>query len=109
VSTRDYDVALVDRPALAPPLLVPGPPRRLVTRLHDWDDAASPLYTVHLFVLCEGDDGAWTLRHHHGRYRALTRAALAGAVAAAGFGPPTWHEAAQAGFHQPLLTAPRDA
>jgi glycine/sarcosine N-methyltransferase len=37
ISTRDYDAALIDRPATARPLVVAGPPRRLVVRFHDWD------------------------------------------------------------------------
>jgi glycine/sarcosine N-methyltransferase len=30
ISIRDYDRALIDRPAVAPPLDLPGPPRRIV-------------------------------------------------------------------------------
>jgi glycine/sarcosine N-methyltransferase len=35
VSIRDYDRALTERPAVASPQDIPGPPRRLVVRLHD--------------------------------------------------------------------------
>ncbi len=31
ISVRDYDKALADRPASAPPLDIPGPPRRVVS------------------------------------------------------------------------------
>jgi glycine/sarcosine N-methyltransferase len=102
LSTRDYDAALVDRPATTLPAVVPGPPRRLVVRLHDWDPD-SPFYTVRIFVLTEGADG-WTLAHHAARYRALTRDELTRAVSAAGFEEPTWRPDA---FFQPLLTARR--
>ena len=46
ISIRDYDKALIERPATAPPLLLAGPPRRLFVRLHDWDAPDSRLYTV---------------------------------------------------------------
>jgi hypothetical protein len=38
IGIRDYDRALIERPAVAQPQVVTGPPRRLVVRLHDWDD-----------------------------------------------------------------------
>ena len=76
ISVRDYDKALVDRPATAPPQIHPGPPRKVVVRLHDWDSPDSPMYTVHLLVLTEGQAG-WTVAHHSSRYRALGRATIA--------------------------------
>jgi SAM-dependent methyltransferase len=106
-SVRDYDAALVDRPATAPPLVVPGPPRRLVVRFHDWDGPDSRLYTVRFFILTEAEDG-WALAHHAGRYRAVTRVELAGIAAGAGFADVTWRPAAEVGFHQPVMTARRD-
>jgi SAM-dependent methyltransferase len=104
VSTRDYDRALVERPALAPPSLVAGPPRRIVSRLHDWDAPDSPCYTVHLFVLTETDAG-WALDHHRARYRAVPRAALRRAAEEAGFAAATWHGAEDVGYFQPVMTA----
>jgi glycine/sarcosine N-methyltransferase len=104
VSIRDYDKALVDRPATAPPFLIPGPPRRLFVRFHDWDGPDSALYTVRFFILTE-TGGGWTLAHHATRYRAITAAALTGAANDAGFGEVKWLSAEQAGFHQPLMTA----
>jgi glycine/sarcosine N-methyltransferase len=104
VSTRDYDKALVDRPATAPPFLIPGPPRRLFVRLHDWDGRDSPLYTVRFFILTEAD-GDWTLAHHAARYRAIASSALTSAVQAAGLTDVAWLSAEQAGFHQPVMTA----
>jgi glycine/sarcosine N-methyltransferase len=101
VSIRDYDAALSERPPVAPPLLIEGPPRRVVVRLHDWDGPDSPLYTVRFLVLTERD-GDWSVEHHAGRYRALTRASLERAAAGSGFGALRW---IRDGFHQPVLIA----
>jgi glycine/sarcosine N-methyltransferase len=104
ISTRDYDKALVERSAVAPPLLVAGPPRRVVVRLHDWDGPESPLYTVRFFVLTE-QDGSWALTHHSGRYRALTAGALTRSAQDAGFDAVTWRTGEEVGYHQPVMTA----
>lgn len=104
ISTRDFDRALVERPATAPPLLVAGPPRRVVVRLHDWDAPDSPLFTVRFFVLTESG-GRWTLAHHSTRYRAITSGALSRAAEDAGLKDITWLSGEDTGFHQPVMTA----
>jgi SAM-dependent methyltransferase len=104
VSIRDYDAALADRPPVGPPLLIDGPPRRVLVRLHDWDALDSRLYTVRLLVMTERD-GEWSVEHHAGRYRAITRAELAAAATAAGFVSPRWIRGRATGFHQPVLIA----
>lgn len=101
VSIRDYDAALAERPLVAAPLLIDGPPRRVVVRLHDWDAPDSALHTVRLLVLTERD-GDWSVEHHAGRYRALTRASLERATLRSGFGALRW---IREGFHQPVLIA----
>ena len=104
VSVRDYEAALADRPAMAPPLLIEGPPRRIFVRMHDWDGPESRFYTVHFFVLTEEPD-AWALAQHAARYRAITAAELGAAAVEAGFGDVAWHAAGDVGFHQPVMTA----
>ena len=104
VGIRDYDEALATRPQVAPPQLSPGPPRRLLARIHDWDAPGSPLHTVRFFVLTEGE-GGWTLAQHAVRYRAITRAELARCAAEAGFTEIAWQEPERTGLGQPVLTA----
>jgi glycine/sarcosine N-methyltransferase len=101
ISIRDYDK---ERPPAPPPYVVAGPPRRIVVRMHDWDAPDSPLYTVRFFFITETDDG-WEVAHHGARYRALSRAELAAAAAAAGLVDIVWREADEVGYHQPIVTA----
>jgi SAM-dependent methyltransferase len=102
VSVRDYDRG--ERPALGPPTLVPGPPRRVLLRLHDWDAPESPFHTVRLLVLTERADG-WETTERRGRYRAVGRDTLASAARGAGFAHIEWLEPDEASWHQPVLTA----
>ena len=104
ITVRDYDQALVDRPATAPPQIHPGPPRKVVVRLHDWDSADSLMCTVHFLVLTEGRAG-WTVAHHSSRYRAVGRATITRVAEDAGFTRVTWYRGADVGFHQPVMTA----
>lgn len=106
VSVRDYDRALAERPATAMPLLIPGPPRRVVVRLHDWDSPDSALYTVRFLILTE-TAGEWCVAHHAARYRAIGSEALTGCAERAGLLRVRWHDAAGLGFHQPVMTATR--
>lgn len=105
VSVRDYARVLRERPPPPPPLVVPGPPRRVLVRLQDWDGPDARWHTVRFLVLTEGDDGEWSVAHHHGRLRAITRAELTSCAARAGLGAVAWHEADAVGFHQPVMTA----
>lgn len=105
-SVRDYDRALIERPPTAMPLLIPGPPRRVVVRLHDWDSPASALYTVRFLILTE-TAGKWCVAHHAARYRAIGSEALTGCAERAGLRQVRWHDAAGLGFHQPVMTATR--
>jgi hypothetical protein len=73
---------------MASPIVVEGPPRRVLVRLHD-RDADQPLYTVRYLVLTETDEG-WTIREHTTRYRAITRNELSDAARRAGFSDVSW-------------------
>lgn len=106
ISTRDYDRALRERPTTAPPLDMPGPPRRIVVRLHEWDAPDSPLYTVRFLILTQEKDG-WRTADHATRYRALPAAELTASAARAGFTDIRWLTATEATFHQPLMVARR--
>jgi SAM-dependent methyltransferase len=90
ITMRDFDEALRERPPMAPPLHVAGPPRQIVVRLHDWD-ADRPLYTVRYVVLTEQHQG-WEIAEHRTRYRAITRAELTSAATAAGFREVDWRD-----------------
>jgi glycine/sarcosine N-methyltransferase len=104
ISVRDYDLAMVERPASAMPHIRPGPPRRVIVRLHDWDGPDSPMHTVRFLVLTEHATG-WTIDHHSVRYRAVGRETLTRIATAAGFKHISWHAAETVGFHQPVMTA----
>ena len=88
ITMRDFDAALVDRPPLAAPVVVSGPPRRVLVRLHDWDDDG-PCYTVRYLVLTETPE-RWTVVEHTTRYRAITREELENAARGAGFDEVSW-------------------
>lgn len=104
VTLRDYDHALLERAPAAAPILIAGPPRRVVVRLHDWDAPPSPLYTVR-FLVCTEHDGEWSVTHHSARYRAITRARFGAFVESAGFNSVAWRTGRETGFHQPVMTA----
>jgi SAM-dependent methyltransferase len=105
VTMRDFDRALIERPAIAPPEIESGPPRRVLVRLHDWDEGR-PFYTVRFLVLTQNDSG-WSVAEHTTRYRAITRDELTRAAVAADFGDVTWLPGRQVeGFHwQQVMTA----
>jgi SAM-dependent methyltransferase len=102
LTMRDFDRALVDRPAVAPPVVVRGSPRRVLVRLHDWDEDR-PSYTVRYLLLTESAAG-WAVEEHAVRYRAITRAELTAAARAAGFDEIAWPDVTIVGGQQ-VLTA----
>jgi SAM-dependent methyltransferase len=103
VTIRDFDRALRERPSIAAPVVLVGPPRRILVRLHDWDEDR-PVYTVRLIVLTERQDG-WDVIEHTTRLRAITRTELAEAASAAGFGDIRWHTELPVVGDQAVMTA----
>jgi hypothetical protein len=103
ITMRDFDHALVERPPIAPPLIVSGPPRRVVVRLHD-RDSQEPCYTVR-YLLLTGTSSGWNVTEHATRYRAITRDELMGAAAAVGFSDISWPSEKTIVAGQQVLTA----
>ncbi|MDQ2587571.1 class I SAM-dependent methyltransferase [Saccharothrix yanglingensis] len=104
VTTRPYDELLRDRPTATPVHASAGPGGRAVSfQLWDWHDDGEH-YDLELFQLAPAD-GRWSTSVHRTTYWALGRDRLAGFAADAGFTDAVWHEPADTGFFQPLLTA----
>ncbi|WP_367137774.1 class I SAM-dependent methyltransferase [Saccharothrix sp. HUAS TT1] len=104
VTTRPYDDLLATRPTATPAHPTTGPAGRAVSfQLWHWDDDGEH-YDLELFQLT-ASGAAWTADVRRARYWALGRDRLAGFAADAGFTGATWHEPADTGFFQPLLTA----
>jgi glycine/sarcosine N-methyltransferase len=109
ISVRDYDKEMAERRPTGVPMIHAGPPRQVVVRLQDWDAPASPMHTVRFLILTEGQSG-WTVEEKFSaRFRALTRSALKQAAELAGFGSVIWHTAEEVPFHQPVMTALKEA
>jgi glycine/sarcosine N-methyltransferase len=105
-STRDYETALAERRRTFPPIDVPGPPRQLVVRVHEWDEPDGLLYTVRFLILTQTEMG-WGVTERATRYRALPARRLAEAAERAGLENVEWMPASHAHFHQPVLVARR--
>lgn len=102
-SIRDYDRLLAERPDGVPPRFLGEPGRRrIVHQIWEWLDQRR--YRVHLYLTCEQERG-WRVDHHVGVYRALLRAELAAALAAAGLVDVRWRMPEASGYFQPLVTA----
>jgi hypothetical protein len=83
--------------------MIAGPPRRVLVRLHDWDDDR-PQCTVRYLVLTEGI-GEWTIAEHTTRYRAITRGELSHAAKAVGFDEISWPNELVIVGNQQVMTA----
>jgi SAM-dependent methyltransferase len=105
VTLRDFDEALQSRPQLRPTVLVPGPPRRVLVRMHDWDDER-PEYVVRYVIVTETSDG-WTARELSMRYRAYTTAETEAAAREAGFEVEWLSDEDRAGLGQRVLVGTR--
>jgi hypothetical protein len=105
VTIRDFDRALREWPPIAPPLIIAGPQRRILVRLHDWDEDR-PSYTLRLIVLTECDDG-WHVTEHTTRFRAITRTELTRVATDAGFSAVHWLTECPVVGNQQVMTARR--
>jgi glycine/sarcosine N-methyltransferase len=105
ITMRDFDRALRERPSVAAPLIVAGPPRQMLLRVHDWDEDR-PCYTVRLIVLTERHDG-WQATEHTTRFRAITRAELTRAATRARFRDVRWPSESPVIDNQQVMTARR--
>jgi SAM-dependent methyltransferase len=105
VTIRDFDRALREWPPIAPPLIIAGPQRRILVRLHDWDEDR-PSYTLRLIVLTECDDG-WHVTEHTTRFRAITRTELTRVATDAGFSAVHWLTESPVVGNQQVMTARR--
>jgi glycine/sarcosine N-methyltransferase len=102
-SIRDYDSVLTERPtALAPRFLSSGGPHRIVHQVWEWLDEEH--YRLHLHITLETEAG-WDCRHHVTLYRALRRATLTAALAAAGLAEVVWLTPEENGYYQPVVLA----
>jgi 2-polyprenyl-3-methyl-5-hydroxy-6-metoxy-1,4-benzoquinol methylase len=105
LTLRDYDVALRERPGFASDLL-DGPPRRVLTRVHDWDAAGSPVHRARIFLLVEEGE-TWRATTFASELRAIVRSELERSLAAAGLTGFEERDGEDAGFHQPVFLARR--
>lgn len=102
-SVRDYDALARDRvTGVMPTAHEQDGGRRVVGQAWTWSDDMRTV-TFDLFMLDQhGADWHTTVRTT--TYRAWRRAELTHAIESAGFTDVTWHEAADSGYHQPIVT-----
>ncbi|HWB73034.1 MAG TPA: class I SAM-dependent methyltransferase [Egibacteraceae bacterium] len=106
VTVRDYDRLLESRPRSTAPSFTQTPEGRAITfQLWDWH-ADGEHYDLEHFQLVGQGDG-WRVTRRVTAYWALTRSAIERALLGGGWGSPTWHEPAETGFFQPVVTARR--
>jgi SAM-dependent methyltransferase len=104
VNIRDYDEALVARPASRPPSVSGEIGNRVVTfQLWHWHDD-NEHYDVELFQLSE-HAADWTVSRWRMPSWALSRTTVEEAAEIAGWRDMTWHEPTGGGFFHPVLLA----
>lgn len=104
LTVRDYDETRRTRPAATPPQVSRTPAGRVITfQLWHWHEDGER-YDLEHFQLVPAA-GSWDVRLRRTTYWAITRRQLTDLAAAAGFTGLTWHEPADSGYYQPVLTA----
>ena len=105
-SVRDYDALRAERPRFTSARVMgSGDGRRVAFQVWDWDDDGR-CYGLTQYLLRDRADGVETLAFRS-RLRAVARAALTEAFAAAGLTELAWIEPADGGFYQSMLAARR--
>jgi SAM-dependent methyltransferase len=103
-STRPYDEIRAEHPSYSPPWRSQtAGGRSIAFQLWDWHDDGARYDLEHFTLVPQGD--SWNVSVRRATYWAITRAELTELVEQAGFTDVTWHEPADSGFFQPLLTA----
>ncbi len=104
LTTRPYDELRAERPSYSPPWRsVTDGGRSITFQLWDWHEDGARYDLEHFTLVPSGD--SWKVVSSRATYWAITRAELSELVAGAGFVDVTWHEPADCGFFQPVLTA----
>lgn len=105
-SIRDYDRLAAERPRLESSRVIDGASgRRVLFQVWDWD-ADGGAYGLTQYIVRHGADGIETLAFAT-RMRAVTRADVGAALAAAGLRDAAWIEPEADGFYQPVVIARR--
>ena len=102
-SIRDYDAVLREKPSCPPPNIIPTAlGRRVIFQIWDWLEKDIYHFTQYIIE----DENDEPVIHKFGcSYRALTRAALTGALSLAGFCRVKWIFPKESGFYQPMVIA----
>ena len=102
-SIRDYDEVLRLRPSGdLPRRYATDDGERIVFQVWDW--LSDDRYTLRHFMM-DGNPGRWRVTERTTTYRALSRAALSGALRRAGFEDVVWQMPQETGFYQPVVAA----
>jgi SAM-dependent methyltransferase len=103
-SIRDYDALVPERPRTEGPRVLDGPDgRRITFQVWDWAEDGRR-YALHQFIVRQ-DGETWRTHYFATAYRALLRGDLEMALREANLRDMTWHEPAESGFFQPIVTA----
>jgi SAM-dependent methyltransferase len=104
LTRRDYDPDRADHPRFSPPQVSDRDGRRSITfQLWHWHDDGAH-YDVEHFQL-HGDADRWRTECRRTTSWALTRAELSELAARAGLDALTWHDPADSGYYQQVITA----
>lgn len=103
-SIRDYDAAVRNRPrGLAPVLYGEDGARLVAGQAWEWSE---DLRTMKIYLFMMKQTGSrWGVDMRCTTYRALQRKEMTHALASSGFENINWHEPADTGYFQPIVSA----